>query len=236
MGRWTWATAPVLLSISGLMACTIPEPAPPAPEVVDPISAHPATLLPALSPEALQQREAELTDRIDSELALAGIGKIINLGEPISSELETFRLAWAESDPAIAPFLGTWVKDWDLMPYDFVTVLPSTVPGQVCLVRYRQSETETVPFETFTTPPEFSVALVVDGQLLSQDVQTAATLIRPTPASAYVPYAIEFLGMVEAEGELRLLAAQQPPTIDPAWETSLVEQIDTYGCSASAPS
>jgi hypothetical protein len=236
MGRRTWATAPVLLSIMGLMACTIPAPAPPAPEVADPIAADPATLLSALSPEALQQREAELSDRIGSELALAGIGKTIGLGEPISPELEAFRLAWAESDPAIAPFLGTWVKDWDLMPYDFVTVLPSTVPGQVCLVRYRQSETETVPFETFTTPPEFSVALVVDSQLLSPNVQTAATLIRPTPASAYVPYDIEFLGTVEANGEMRLLAAQQPPAINPAWDASLVEQIDAYGCSASEPS
>lgn len=43
-------------------------------------------LLPALSPETLQQREAELSDRIDSELARAGTGKAIGLGEPLSSE------------------------------------------------------------------------------------------------------------------------------------------------------
>ncbi len=117
-----------------------------------------------------------------------------------------------------------------------MTVLPSTVPGQVCLVRYRQTETETVPFETFTTPPEFSVGLVRDGQFLSRDMQTAASLIRPTPATDYVPYDAEFLGTLEADGELRLLAAQQPPTLDAEWDAGLVEQLGTYGClTTTAP-
>ncbi|MBD1914878.1 MULTISPECIES: hypothetical protein [Cyanophyceae] len=64
--------------------------------------------------------------------------------KPISSE-EAFRQSWAETDPAIAPFLGTWVRDWNLMPYDFLTVLPSTVLGQVCLVRYRQMKPKPSP-------------------------------------------------------------------------------------------
>lgn len=230
------ARALVLLSLTSLTACTIPaEPtAPTQPEVVTPVAVDPTTVLSPLSAYGLRLREVELDERIDSELGLAGLGKITNLGKPISSELEAFRQSWAETDPAIAPFLGTWVRDWNLMPYDFVTVLPSTVSGQACLVRCRQMETETVPFETFTTPPEFSVARVVDGQLLSRDVQTAAALIRPVPASPYVPYAIEFLGTVEADGELRLLAAQQPPAIDPAWPPQLLEQINTYGCASQA--
>lgn len=227
-------TALVLLSLAILTACTSPaEPTVPTqPDGVAPDAADPATVLSPLSAYARRLREVELNERIDSELGLAGLGKITNLGKPISSELEAFRQSWVETDPAIAPFLGTWVRDWNLMPYDFLTVLPSTVSGQVCLVRYRQMETETVPFETFTTPPEFSVARVVDGQLLSRDVQTATVLIRPTPASSYVPYAIEFLGTVEANGELRLLAAQQSPAIDPAWSPQLLEQINTYGCSS----
>lgn len=232
-----WALAPVLLLLGSTLACTMPiaEPITPAvPPVVPPpppTVADPATLLPPLSPQVLQQKNAELTERIDSELALAGLGKIINLGAPISPELEAFRLSWAETDPAIAPFLGTWVHNWDMMPYDFMTVLPSTVSGQVCLVRYRQMETDTVPFETFTTPIEVSVAVVVDGQLLGETMQTADSLLRLTQASAYVAYDIEFLGTLEADGELRLLAAQQPPALDPAWDPSLVEQLNTYGCS-----
>jgi hypothetical protein len=231
-----WTVASMLLALWTTLGCTMPVAESPTSKTPEspPTAADPATLLPSLSPAVLQQREAELTERIDSEYALAGVGKILNLGKPIDPELEEFRLVWAEQDPAIAPFLGTWVRDWDLMPYDFVTVLPSTVPGQVCLVRYRQMETETVPFETFTTPPEFSVGLVRDGQLLGRDLQTTTSLIRLTPATDYVPYDAELLGTLEADGELRLLASQQPPTLDPAWDAGLVEQINTYGCSMTA--
>ncbi|MBE9112625.1 hypothetical protein IQ273_24850 [Nodosilinea sp. LEGE 07298] len=225
----------IILGIWGISACTLPVEESPIPNIPDAPAAEvdPATLLPPLSPAALQQRNAELGQLIDSELALAGLGKISNLGKPVSLELEQYRQEWAVVNPAIAPFLGTWVRDWNLMPHDFTTVLPSTVPGQVCLVRYRQMETETVPFETFTTPPEFSVGRVVDGQLVSRDVQTAESLIRLSPASAYVPYDVEFLGTVEADGELRLLAAEQPPVLNPEWDTALIEQIEAYGCLAA---
>ncbi len=233
-GQNRWKVAIALVSMGGLIACTTPgeAPAPEAPE--ESISADPATLLPALSPQVLQQRETELTERIQSEYDLAGLGKTIDPGEPFSPELEQFRLAIAETNSAVAPFLGTWIRDWGLMPYDFTTVLPSTVLGQVCLVRYRQMETETVPFETVTTPPEFSVGLVVDGQLLSRDMQTAASLLRRVPANEYVPYEVEFLATVEADGQLRLLASQRPPALDPEWDSSLVSQLQTYGCATAA--
>lgn len=230
-----WILGSIVLSIWGVTACTLPVEESPIPPVTDAPAAgvDPATLLPPLSPAALQQREAELSELIESELALLGLGKLTTVGKPISLELEQYRQEWAVLNPAIAPFLGTWVRDWNLMPYDFTTVFPSTVPGQVCLVRYRQMETETVPFETFTTPPEFLVGRVIDGQLVSRDVQTAESLIRLSPASAYLPYDVEFLGTVEADGELRLLAAEQPPVLNPDWDTALIEQIEAYGCSAA---
>ena len=231
------AIALLLILLGNVAACTMPvtEPAGSFPGVMEVPPVDPSTLLPSLSPITLQQREAELTDRIESELDLAGLGKITNLGKPISPDLEAFRRSWAEINPAIAPFLGTWVKDWNLMPYDVMTVLPTPVAGQVCLVRYRQMETETVPFETFTTPPEFSVALVVDGQLLSQQVQTAESLIRLTPASPYVAYDVEFLGTVEADGALRLLAALAPPALAPDWDSNLIQRLNAYQCTAGLP-
>ncbi|PSR15810.1 hypothetical protein C8255_21200, partial [filamentous cyanobacterium CCP3] len=216
-----WLSGSIALGLWGMTACTLPIADSPDPTVPDAPAAEvdPATLLPPLSPAALQQRNAELSQLIDSELALAGLGKITRLGKPVSLELAQYRQEWAAVNPAVAPFLGTWVRDWNLMPYDFTTVMPSTVPGQVCLVRYRQMETETVPFEIFTTPPKFSVGRVVDGQLVSRDVQTAESLIRLSPTSAYVPYDVEFLGTVEADGELRLLATEQPPVLNPEWDT-----------------
>jgi hypothetical protein len=225
---------PVLIFGLGAVACVVPveEPSQPDGREVSPVD--PALVLPPFSAEALQQREAELQIYIQSDLDLAGLGKISGVGQPISLELAQFRQDWAAVDSEIAPFLGTWVRDWNLMPHDFMWIFPSTVPGQVCLVRYRQTETETVPFEIITTPLEFSVALVRDGQLLGPSTQTAQSLIRPTPASAYVAYAVEFLGTVEASGELRHYAAQQPPAFDPTWEADLKQKLDAFQCQDSA--
>jgi hypothetical protein len=235
------AIAPLLLTL--VAACTVPAEPPDAvdaapggdPRTVEPLAVDPTQLRSPLSPEALQQRESELQGWIQSELDWAGLGKITNVGKPINPDLEAFRDHWAAVDPAIAPFLGTWIKDWDLMPHDYMTVLPSTVPGQVCLVRYRQMETEFVPIQIITTPLEFSVALVEEGQLRAPAMQTARSLIRLTPGTPYVPYDIEFLGTVEASGNLRLYAAQQPPTLDPAWAPDLTPQLSAYQCTDALP-
>ncbi|MBD2231045.1 hypothetical protein [Phormidium tenue] len=40
------------------------------------------------------------------------------------------------------------------------------------------------------------------------------------------------LGTVEADDELRLLAAQEPPTIAPAGPPPLIAQLNTYGYSS----
>ncbi len=221
---------PVLALGWGTVACVVPVEEPSTPNGGEAPTVDPALLLSSLSTEALQQREAELQIYIQADLDLAGLGKISGVGKPISPELTQFRQDWAAVDPEVAPFLGYWVRDWNLYPHDFMWIFPSTVPGQVCLVRYRQTETETVPFEVIITPPEFSVALVKDGQLLGPDTQTARSLIRPTPASAYVPYAIEFLGTVEANGNLLLYAAQQPPTFDPTWDAELQQKLDAFQC------
>jgi len=225
---------PALAFGLGTAACVVPVEEPAVPGRSETPTVDPALVLPPLSAEALQQREAELQIYIQSDLDLAGLGKISGVGQPISLELAQFRQDWAAVDSEIAPFLGTWVRDWNLMPHDFLTIFPSAVLGQVCLVRYRQTETETVPFEIITTPLEFSVALVEDEQLRGPDMQTAQSLIRPTPASAYVPYDVEFLGTVEASGELRHYAAQQPPAFDPTWEADLKQKLDAFQCQDSA--
>ncbi|WP_414526646.1 hypothetical protein [Nodularia chucula] len=103
-------------------------------------------------------------------------------------------------------------------------------PGLVCLIRTRKDMTETVPFQEITTTPEFSIAQVVEGDLLGTHTQSAKSLLFPTPASAYLPYATEFLGTVDPDGKQRLYAAQNLPTIDPTWDNNIRQQLDTYGC------
>lgn len=226
-----WAIALLLIPAVGTaIACTnqpaepgIPTPEP-TPQPID------APLLPPLSEAVLNQRQAEMQQWIQSDLDLVGLGKIGGMGSPISPELEAYRQTWAETDPAVAPFLGTWAKEWNMLPHNFMTVFPSEVAGRVCLVRYRQQETDTVPFETYNTPLEFSVAQVVDGQLLASNTQSARSLIQRTPASDYVPYDVEFLSTVDPDGSLRVYASQRPPAVDPAWEPELVEQFRANQC------
>lgn len=228
-----WKTGALLLALGGLMACTLPmeeSPAPPAPELAPPLD--PTSVLPPFSPAELQRQQEEMTIRVQADLDMVGLGKIGRVGFPISTDLEAFRLAWAEVDAAIAPFLGTWVRDWDMMPHYYLTVLPSRVPGQVCLVHYRQEETETVPFEVITTPLEMSVALVAEDQLRSVDVRSAITLIERT--STALPYPVEFLGTVVGD-RFHLHAAQQPPAISSDWDADLVQQLAAYQCTDALP-
>jgi hypothetical protein len=171
---------------------------------------------------------------IQSDLDLIGLGKLGRVGWPLATEVEDFRQAWAEVDPAIAPFLGRWVRDWNMMPHAYLTVLPSRVPGQVCLVHYRQEETETVPFEVITTPLEVSVALVTEGQLRSADLRSAGDLIQVAPASAYVAYPIEFLATVEGT-RLEVYASQQPPRLESEWDGDLRQTLAAYHCTDGWP-
>lgn len=183
-----------------------------------------------LSDTVLSQHQTQLQQWIQSELDMLGLGKITSVAAPIPSALIEFRQSWAKTDAEVAPFLGSWFRDWNLHPHDFMTVFPSKKLGQVCIIRTRRDMTQTVPFQEFTTPPEFSVAKVVEGQLLGTHTQSARSLLFPTPASEYLPYATQFLGTVEPNGNQRLYAAQNLPSIDPTWDSNIRQQLDTYGC------
>lgn len=226
--RVKWAAALVLTAGLGTaIACTpsAPDAATPDPAVV----LHPvdAPLRSPLTEDALRQAEAEMQQRIQSDLDLLGLGKIGSVGSPISSELAAYRQTWAETDPDMAPFLGTWAKEWDMLPHYFMTVFPSEVPGRVCLVRYSKQETATVPFEVYDTPLEFSVAQVAEGQLLASNTQSTRSLLRQVTVSNYDS---EFLATVEPTGNMQVYASQRPPAIDPTWPTALMEQFRAAGC------
>ncbi|BAU41455.1 hypothetical protein [Leptolyngbya sp. O-77] len=226
--RVKWAAALVLTAgLGAAVACTpsAPNPATPDPDVV----LHPvdAPLRPPLTEAALRQAEAEMQQRIQADLDLLGLGKIGSVGSPISPDLLAYRQTWAETDPDIAPFLGTWEKEWDMLPHYFMTVFPSEVPGRVCLVRYSKQETVTVPFEVYDTPLEFSVAQVVEGQLLASNTQSARSLLRQAPV---MDYESEFLATVEPTGNMQVYAAQRPPAIAPTWPAALMEQFRAAGC------
>jgi hypothetical protein len=210
------------------------EATPGEPDPTAPIPVDPASLLPPLSPSEQAQHRADMDLWIQSDMDLIGLGKLGQVGWPLAAEVEDFRQEWAAVDPAIAPFLGKWVRDWNMMPHAYLTVLPSRVPGQVCLVGYRQQETATVPFEVITTPLAVSVALVIDGQLRSADVRSAENLIQIAPASAYVAYPIEFLATVEGD-RLELYASQQPPRVESSWEASLRQTLASYQCTDGLP-
>ncbi|HLO84538.1 MAG TPA: hypothetical protein VK203_05915 [Nostocaceae cyanobacterium] len=183
-----------------------------------------------LSNAALAKYRNEFKQWIQSDLDMLGLGKITNVATPMPPALLKFRQNWAKTDAQVAPFLGSWVRDWNLHPHDFMTVFPSKTLGQVCLIRTRRDMTETVPFQEITTPPEFSIARVVKGQLLGTKTQSGRSLLFPTPASAYLPYNTEFLGTVESDRTLRLYAAQGLPSVNPKWDSNIRQQLKAYGC------
>ncbi|MBW4655178.1 MAG: hypothetical protein KME20_19375 [Kaiparowitsia implicata GSE-PSE-MK54-09C] len=224
---WTHATASFLLGgaiASTLTACIAPPPALSLADVAEPLSVA-----------ELTQRQIELQQRVQVDLDLLGLGKLTSVAAPVPPELTEFRQAWAETDAAIAPFLGYWAQDWNMHPHDYMTVFPAVETGRVCLVRYRKEMTETVPFEEVTTPIEVSIAQVVDGQLLGTHTQSGRSLLLSTPVSAYLPYEAEFLGTVEPDGTLRLYAAQQVPTVDATWDSKIQQQLDMQGCTSQLP-
>ncbi len=183
-----------------------------------------------LTDSALAEHQTQFQSWIESELNLLGLGKITSVATPIPSELIEFRQNWAEIDPEVAPFLGTWSRDWNMLPNYFMTVFPSQTLGQVCLIRTRRDMTQTVPFQEVTTPPEFSLAQVVEGQLLGTKTQSAQALLFPTPPSVFLDYETEFLGTVEPDGNQRLYAAQSTPIINPTWDSDIQQQFYAYGC------
>lgn len=232
------------LLVGGVAGCVVPVdledpmavPGEPLAEepMAAPMSVDSASLLPPLSPTEQAQHRADMDLWIQADMDWIGLGKLSRVGWPLAPEVEAFRQAWAEVDPAIAPFLGRWVRDWDMMPHAYLTVLPSRVPGQVCVVRYRQEETATVPFEVITTPLGVSVALVIDGQLRSTDLRSSEAWLQIAPASDYVAYPIEFLATVEGD-RLELYASQQPPRLDPDWDGDLRQTLASYGCTDGLP-
>lgn len=233
MAKW-FNVAALLLALGGLVACTVPVDDAPTPqepplELAPPLD--PASVLPSFSPAELQRQREEMTIRVQADLDMVGLGKIGQVGFPFPPELTAFREAWAEVDPATAPFLGTWIRDWDLMPHYYLTVLPSRVPGQVCLVHYLQEETTTVPFEVITTPVVMSPALVSDNQLRSADTRSATILLED---NATLSYPVEFLGTVVGD-RFRLHAAQRPPEISGEWDAALVQQLAAYQCTDALP-
>jgi len=228
-----WAIALVLTAgLGAAVACTpsAPNAETPGPNIVqDDVVLIPvdAPLRPPLAADALRQAEAEMQQRIQSDLDLLGLGKLGSVGSPISPDLVGYRQTWAETDPDVAPFLGTWEKEWDMIPHYFMTVFPSAVPGRVCLVRYSKQETVTVPFEVYNTPLEFSVGQVVEGQLLASNTQSARSLLRQVPVSDYDS---EFLATVEPTGNMQVYASQRPPAIDPSWPAAPMEQFRAAQC------
>ncbi|HLP91177.1 MAG TPA: hypothetical protein VK184_21685 [Nostocaceae cyanobacterium] len=183
-----------------------------------------------LSNTALAKYQTEFKQWIQSDLDLLGLGKITRVAAPIPPALVKFRRDWAKTNAEVAPFLGSWARDWNLHPHDFMTVFPSKTLRQVCLIRTRRDMTETVPFREITTPPEFSIAKVVKGQLLGTKTQSGRSLLFPTPASAYLPYNTEFLGTVDPNKTLRLYAIQGLPSVDPKWNNNIRQQLKAYGC------
>ncbi len=234
--------------MAGLLACTnLPaDPTSPTPQPpTDPVSTE-VPAQPPLTAEQLIQAEADLQEQIQVSLDLLGVGATII--PTVSEEVSAYRQAWAELQPEVAPFLGSWTHLNDLQP-DQLVVFPSAIANQVCVVDHQARYQYELPldateFSRVTTAPademsifssiKMRVVEVKDGQAQTDRLQFHEDLMQPITAN-WAPISFEFLGVVASPGQVGLYASVAPPTVNADWPAEIAAQLAEQQCQTDLP-
>ncbi|MGB3491401.1 MAG: hypothetical protein WBA57_01645 [Elainellaceae cyanobacterium] len=150
-------------------------------------------------------------------LRLREMGMYVDLRTPAEREAATaFSAAWAEVDPAIAPFLGDW-SAWD----EGKAIYPSPNPGVVCIVDIYPEEYSfsmgfvvnhkiyTTTYSTLVLDNEFLVSLFV-----SDDDQQPGQYPYISPRPLEHPATLGYIAQLAPE---------------------VIEQFDQAGCITDEP-
>jgi hypothetical protein len=222
-----------------LLTCRLPVP-PAAPQPTAPsappsrlsISAANAQPLLSLTAPEIAQLVADARNHAQSWLDLAGLNKLEAPPE-VSAELAALRQEWNIQNPDVAPFLGLWRDDGGSGVTYYLSVFPSNIPRQVCLLEFRQ-ELRAAPEDLISAEIlALSTATVANGQLLGSRLRTArATLFR---AKFHTGYDVEFIGV--AGSPWPGLAALSPPVLPPEFPQEAMQQVSQEllkrGCQLS---
>lgn len=182
----------------------------------------------------------QMQEQIDTDLGLAGLDKI-GLPPAVPQDLQTYRAKWTRVNPEIAPFLGQWVKDWEIFPPSFeLLIFPSRVKGRICLIEFRYNDRPAggyAPGETVppNPAPRFSAITLSKGQGRDSYLHLHKGLIKRAAASWTVQqHRMEFLGVVTPEQTVRVYAAKAIADLN-SIPASLKSLFQAYQCIATLP-
>ncbi|MBE5231077.1 MAG: hypothetical protein INR81_19060 [Microcystis aeruginosa PMC 728.11] len=194
--------------------------------------------LPPLNNSDLLHIKSAAKREMDQSLGLAGVGK---LGPPpkLDKPLQSFRNQWAKTNPTVTPFLGL-SYDYSFTMYpSYLSIFPSRVRGQVCVLQFRPQQTfmGEVEVEEFLS---LSTAKVINGQLLGGHLRADKSTILQTDFDNGYPvdygYTAEFLPVLFGQnGGIVIFALYSPPQLPPEFPedlTDLVKQeLSNRGCT-----
>lgn len=193
-----------------------------------------------LTAQELNQFRQQMQAQIDTDLGLAGLNKA-GLPPALPQDLQTYRAKWARVNPEIAPFLGQWVKDWDIFPPSFeLAVFPSRIKGRLCLIEFRYNDRPAggyAPGEAIppNPAPRFSVITLRNRQGSNPYLRLHKGLIKTAEASWTVQkHRMEFLGVVTPEQTVRVYAAKAIADLN-SIPASLKQPFQASQCMAAAP-
>lgn len=179
-----------------------------------------------------------MQQQIKASLDLVGLGKANGQPPLYSNQLKTFQASWAKVDPAVAPFIGNWVWNWDTFPPNYrLSVFPSQTPGKVCLIEVDTGyDVDAMPVpKEFDLPPKFSTARITKAGGLGTRWRLHRSLIRLTQSQVGEPGNIEFLGAVTLQNQLRVYASAGVPVLNSTLPAPLLQQFQANHCLRSLP-
>jgi hypothetical protein len=183
--------------------------------------------LPPLNNSDLLHIKSAAKQQIDQSLGLAGVGK---LGPPpkLDKPLQSFRNQWAKTNPTVTPFLGLWYDYGFTLYPSYLSIFPSRVRGQVCVLEFTPQQTVAaeVLVEEFLS---LSTAKVINGQLLSSRLRADKSTIVQTDFDNGYPvdydYTAEFLPVLWQNGGIGIVASYSPPQLPPEFPQDLTSQV-----------
>lgn len=169
--------------------------------------------------------------QIQTTLDLAGLGKIVQ--PPIFDvKLRSHRAKWAKTNAAIAPFLGSWMNNWEMfLPSYRMAVFPSQVKGQVCVIEYQDNTSYIIDPESSrppNPPPRFFTLKIRNQQAQTSQLRLHRSLIRNVN-SGYGGN-VEFMGVAIGKKDVRLYASQGIPKLDSGLPKNILQQFSANKC------
>ena len=169
-----------------------------------------------------------MRQEIDNVLGLAGLNKI-EMPPFYSQDLQEYRQS--QPNPNIAPFLGYWVREWEIFPpYSSLMIFPSELENHLCIIEEvydygeyydleRQVRSARFEFVSIEGERAIGSAFVLDRDLISLETNPLGE------------EKIEFLGIVNSQtNEFEGLYTSSSISVYEPFNSEIQQQFEANGC------